>query len=173
MKLQKILNLLNEANNSKFVTRKWNIVNDNSKSNYAAANEITYNTETSKSNPCDYNNAYILVKCITKIDGTTIDDAENSDLVMPMYNVIEYSSNYSKTTGSLWFNWKDEATDFNNNIENTDDFKSFKNKAKLLGNTDDDRAIGILKNAIIVVPLKKLSNFGDHSKYHCLIAKSN
>ena len=41
---------------------------------------------------------------------------------------------------------------------------SFKNKAKLFGNTDDDRAIGILKNAIIVVPLKKLSNFGDHSK---------
>ena len=101
MKLQKILNLLNEANNSKFVTRKWNIVNDNSKSNYAAANEITYNTETSKSNPCDYNNAYILVKCITKMDGTRIDDAENSDLVMPMYNVIEYSSNYSKTTESL------------------------------------------------------------------------
>ena len=43
-----------------------------------------------------------------------------------MYNVIEYSSNYSKTTGSLWFNSKDEATDFNNNIKNTDDFKFFK-----------------------------------------------
>ena len=44
MKRQKILNLLNEANDSKFVTRKWNIVNDNSKSNYAATNEITYKT---------------------------------------------------------------------------------------------------------------------------------
>ena len=45
---------------------------------------------------------------------------------MSMYNLIEYSLNYSKTTGSLWFYSKDEATNFNNNIENTDDFKSFK-----------------------------------------------
>ena len=115
---------MNDANDSKFVTRKWNIVNDNSNSNYAAANEITYNTEILKSNISDYNDAYILVtgditvvaatatqvafkncapftKCITKIDGTTIDDAEDLDLVMPMYNLIEYSSNYSETIGSL------------------------------------------------------------------------
>ena len=37
-------------------------------------------------------------KCITQIYGATIDDAENVDLLMPMYNVIEYSSNYSETT---------------------------------------------------------------------------
>ena len=43
MEHQKILNLLNEANDSKFVTRKWNIVNDNSKANYSEGNEITYN----------------------------------------------------------------------------------------------------------------------------------
>ena len=79
------------------MTRKWHIVNDNS--NYAASNEVTYNTEISKSNLCDYNGAYILVtgyivvatpatqlafrncasfiKCITKIDGTTTDNAED------------------------------------------------------------------------------------------------
>ena len=45
MEQQEILNLLNEASNSSFVTRKWNIVNDNSKSNYDATNEITYNIE--------------------------------------------------------------------------------------------------------------------------------
>ena len=45
MEHKKILNLLNEAKDSEFVTRKWNIVNDNSKSNYDATNEITYNTE--------------------------------------------------------------------------------------------------------------------------------
>ena len=45
---------------------------------------------------------------------------------MPMYNLIEYSSNHSETTRSLWFHSKDEATNFNNNIENTDNFKSFK-----------------------------------------------
>ena len=42
-------------------------------------------------------------KCITKFDGTTLDDAEDLDSVMSMYNLIEYSSNYSETTGSLCF----------------------------------------------------------------------
>ena len=98
MQNQKILNLMNYVNDSKFVTRKWNIVNDNSKSNYGAGNEITYNTEVLKSNLCGYNSAYILVRGditvranpatqvafknytifnITKIDGTTIDYAED------------------------------------------------------------------------------------------------
>ena len=114
MEHQKILNSLNEANNSKFVTRKWNIVNDNSKANYAKRHEITYNTEVLKSNLCDYSNAYILVrgnvtiirhqatqvafkncapftKRIARIDGTTTDDTEDLDLVITMYNLIEYS----------------------------------------------------------------------------------
>ena len=59
---QKILNLLNEARDSKFVTRKWNIVNDHSIANYDAANEITYNTEVLKSNLCYCNDACILVR---------------------------------------------------------------------------------------------------------------
>ena len=50
---QEILNLLNEVNDSEFVTRKWNIVNDNSKVNYEDGNEITYNTEVLKYNLCD------------------------------------------------------------------------------------------------------------------------
>ena len=70
------------------------------------------------------------------LDGTTTDDAKDSDFVIPMYSLIEYSSNYSETTGSLWFYSEDEATNFNANIENTDDFKSFKYKDKLLGNTE-------------------------------------
>ena len=49
-----------------------------------------------------------------------------------MYNLIEYKSNYSETTGSFLFSSKDEAIDFDNNVANTDDFKSFKYKAKLL-----------------------------------------
>ena len=107
MEHQKILSLLSEANDSKFAKRKWNIVNDNSKSNYDATNEITNNTETLKSNLFDYNDAYILArgditviaapqtqvpfkdcapftKCATKIDGTTKGDAENLDLVISM-----------------------------------------------------------------------------------------
>ena len=156
--------------------------NDNSKANYGVGNEITYNTEVLKSNLCDYNDVYILLrgditvaaagatqvafkncvtftKCITKIDGTTKDDAETLDLVMPMYNLIEYSSNYSETAGSLWSYSKDEATEFIANIANTNDFKSLKYKAKLLGNTVADGANGILKNATVAVPLKYLSSF--------------
>ena len=53
MEHQKILNLLNEANDSKFVTTKWNIVNDNLNTNYDAANEIIYNTEVLKSRFCN------------------------------------------------------------------------------------------------------------------------
>ena len=49
-------------------------------------------------------------KCSTKVDGTITDDSEDLDLVMPMYNLLEYSSNYSETTRSLWFYSKDEAT---------------------------------------------------------------
>ena len=113
MEHQNILNLLNEANNSNMVTKKWDIVNDNSKTNYNAANGITYKTDVLKSNLCDYNDGYIVVKgditvtaapetqvvfkncaqftkCITKIDGTTIDDAEDLELAMPMYNQIKY-----------------------------------------------------------------------------------
>ena len=62
MEHQEILILLIEQNNSKFVTRKWNIVNDQSNAIYDLRNEIIYNTEVLKSNLCDYNNAYILVR---------------------------------------------------------------------------------------------------------------
>ena len=54
MEHQKILNLLNEANDSKFVTRKWNIVNDNSKTNYGVGSGIIYNTEVLESKLCHY-----------------------------------------------------------------------------------------------------------------------
>ena len=67
-----------------------------------------------------------------KIDGATIDDVEDLYLVMPMYNLIEYSSSYFKITGSLWFYSKDKATNFNTDLANNN-FKSF--KAKLLENS--------------------------------------
>ena len=82
---------------------------------------------------------------------------------MPMYNLIKHSSNYSETTWSLWFYSKDKTTNFNDNITNTDDFKLFTYKAKLLENTEahpaTNNANGILKNAAIDVSLKCLSNF--------------
>ena len=69
MENQKTLHLLNEASDSKFTTRKWNMVNDQSNANYDIGNEIIYNTEVLKSNLCDYNNAYILVKGNIAIKG--------------------------------------------------------------------------------------------------------
>ena len=50
-----------------------------------------------------FENCSPLTKCITKIDGTTINDAEDLDLVMSMYNLPEYTSNFSDLTVSLWF----------------------------------------------------------------------
>ena len=59
---QKIINCLNESNDTKFMTRKWNIVNDQSHVNYDVDNETICNTEVLKSNLFDYSDVYILVK---------------------------------------------------------------------------------------------------------------
>ena len=73
---------------------------------------------------------------------------------MPMYNLIEYSWNYSEITGSLWFYSKDEATNFNVDIANTNNLKSFKCKTNVLAKTEANGDDEILKNAKIAVPLK-------------------
>ena len=69
---------------------------------------------------------------------------------MPMYNLIEYSDNYLKTSGSLWQYYKDEPND------NLADSESFKSKVKIKGNTPVN---GNTKDIEIIVPLKYLSNF--------------
>ena len=76
-----------------------------------------------------------------------------------MYNLIEYSSNYSETTRSLWFYSKDEATDFNADIVNDNNSISFKYKVELFGNTvaQVDNATNTKK--CIKKSLKYLSNF--------------
>ena len=56
---QKILSLLNDGNDTKFASRKWNIFNDNSNSSYASGKRTTYNNEVLKSSLCHYNDAYI------------------------------------------------------------------------------------------------------------------
>ena len=79
-----------------------------------------------------------------------------------MYNLIEYNSTYSETTGTFWFYTEYESFNFNNSISNTDNFKSFKYKTKLFGNTKaqaDNVANGIVKHVTIAVPSKNLSRF--------------
>ena len=73
---------------------------------------------------------------------------------MPMYNLIEYSDNYSDTSGSLWQFKRDEIT--NNADVSNDNASSFKYKANLIGNTENNDTKSGVK---IAVPLKYLSNF--------------
>ena len=134
METQKIINLLNNTENkySKFATKKWYIIDIESKSNYSHQNPIKFLTNSLESSLCDYSDAYILVtgdiavtggnnntkvafkncapfeKCRTEINETFVDEADIINITMPLYNLIEYSNNYSNTSGSLWNFKRDE-----------------------------------------------------------------
>ena len=97
-----------------------------------------------------FKNCAPFTKCISRINNTDIDNAQDIDIVMPMYNLIECSDNYSKTSENLWQYYKDDP---NNNIA---DSKSFKFKVKITGEILGD---GNAKDVEIIVPLKYLSNF--------------
>ena len=161
-------------------TRDWNTVNNKSSAIYSSGNEFIYSKEALKSGLCDYNDAYILgsddfiiiditqesfkncaplMNCITKINGKIIDDAESLDLVTPIYNLLEYSSNYSDTEENLWFYSKDEAANINTDIANGNNFKPISCKPTLLENTVADQANGILSDTKTAVLLKYLNNF--------------
>ena len=122
----------------RFVTKKWIEVYDQSGGNYNVNKEIRIKTSMLRSDLCDFSDVYIVVKgtitvtnpdnakrnksvafqnnapflnCISKINGIKIDNAEDLDVKMPMYNLIEYSKNHRKTTGSLWNYYRDEPSD--------------------------------------------------------------
>ena len=150
-----IRRLLDDSTVSKSVTKKW--------------------IEMLRSDVCDYSDAYVVVKgtitverdndikkrdkklffknnapfrsCISKINDTFIDSAENCDTVMSMYNLLEYSDNYPLTSGRLWNYYKDarnndanenNATDNRINNNKTITSKSFEYKTKLIGSIPDD-----------------------------------
>ena len=101
------------------------------------------------------------INCITKINNIKIDNAEDLDVVMPMYNLLEYSKNYKKTTGSLWNYYRDEPNSSTGNGNITHSIlnsESFDYKSNFMEN-------GVTHNNLtkddikIVVPLKHLSNF--------------
>ena len=68
--------------------------------------------------------------CISKINSTLIDNAEDLDIVMPMYNLLKYSQNYSMTSGSLWNYYRDKTDDVD---DNASDGKSFEYRTKIVG----------------------------------------
>ena len=70
------------------------------------------------------------ISCISKINSTLIENTEDLDIVMSMYNLLEYSQNYSMTSGSLWNYYRYEIDDVN---DNASDGKSFKYKTKVIG----------------------------------------
>ena len=107
---QKIIIFLDNAliQPSKFRTKVWFKIHDESRGTYNTNCQIKFKTTMLKSSLCDYSDAYILVKgTITVLNNTQIDKAKDIGIVMPMYNLIGYCDNYSKTSGSLWQYCKD------------------------------------------------------------------
>ena len=72
-----------------------------------------------------FKNCAPFTKCISRINNTDIDNTHDIDIVIPMYNLIKYNDNYSKTSGSLWQYYKDHPND------NLTDYESFKSKVKI------------------------------------------
>ena len=101
------------------------------------------------------------INCISKINGIKIDNAEDLDVAIPMYNSLEYSKNYRKTTVSLWNYYRDEpnsSTDNNNVTHSILNSESFDYKANFTENGVTHN--NLTKNDVkIVIPLKYLSNF--------------
>ena len=123
---------------SKFATRKWYFINDQNDGQYGRENEndstIKFEAKVIKPNLCDYSDAYILVtgdvekvadfaadinvafknsvpltRCVSHINDEHVETAENLDIIMPMYNLIEYSDNYADSSGSRCLFKRDES----------------------------------------------------------------
>ena len=180
METQKIVNLLNGSDNgnSKFATKTWYVIDSASKGNQASDDKIKFLTKSIESSLCDYSDAYVLVtgnitvtggeantkvafkyfapfiEYTTETNKTFIDNAEHINIAIPIYNLIEYSDNYSHTSGSLQQFKRDEIegdvdlTVHAQHIPNNS--SSFKYKSSVF----------TYRNAVkIAVPLKYLSNF--------------
>ena len=178
---------MDQINHLNLEQKVWVEINDHVRGVYSHNKQIKFQTSMRRSCLWDYSHAYILVKgnisvnntaanntnkkvifkngapftnCISKINNTQIDNTEYIDIVMPMYNLIEYSDNYSKTSGSLWQYCKEipavddddgDIADFNG--ANATD--SFNFKTKITGHAKNN---GII-NVQMMVPLKYLNNF--------------
>ena len=134
---------------------------------------VTVNNAAAEGNAANNTNKKIIYKscapftnCISKINNTQKDNAEYIDIVIPMHSLIEYSDNYSTTSGSLWQYCKDiPAVDDNGAIvdfNGTNATDSFNFKTKITGQTADNNSYCNIAGRVdfeIVVPLKYLSNF--------------
>ena len=186
MEYQKIINLLGNIPDQVpgFTTKKWVEVYDESGGTYDVNKEIRFKTPVLRSYLCDYNNAYIIVTgkitVINPNDDTydkklafknnapffsciLVENAEDLDVVMPMYDLLYYSKNYRKTTGSLRNYYRDEPNPmYNNNERNRicysiKDSESFNYKTSIKGKLENSEKE--LEDIKVAVPLKYLGNF--------------
>ena len=182
MESQKIINLLDSNDNESqtFATKRWYIINDQNTGNNAYGNgedgtTIKFETKVIKPNLCDYSDAYILVigniqnkpansvvafkncapfrTCDVTINDEHVEKSEDLDIVIPMYNLLEYSDNYQDSTGSLYQFKRDEPPDDNANVANN--ASSLVHKSELIIGTDDNN----VNNVKLVVPSKHVSSF--------------
>ena len=172
----------------KFITKKWVEVYDqsgNADNRYKPSKQIRIKTSMLQSDLCDYSDAYVAIKrtvtvpdpnnavydkkvaikynppfisCISKMNNTLMDNAEDLDIVMPMYNFTEYSKNYSKTSESLWNNYRDEPNsgvvgNINYFIK---DSKSFDYKISITEKSENNNTE---KEVEIAIPLKYFNTF--------------
>ena len=186
----------------KFVTKNGlKFMTKQKKTNYSVNKEIWIERSMLRSDLYDFSDAYIVVEgdiivtepdnakrnksvtfennapfinCISKINGAKIDNAEDLDVVIPMNNLLEYSKNYRKTTGSLWNYYRDELS--NPLYSNSE---SSRYKTNITGNTYnfvagdanyDANKVGKNKTELFI-PLKHLSNFWRALNIHWLIVK--
>ena len=209
-KINNLLGSESEENKlSKFVTRQHVKVNSLSNT-YNENKSIRFKAPMLRSDFCDYADAYILINstitvagnhprdrqnrplilkdnapfisCITRINGELIEDADDLDIVMPMYNLLDYSKNYKNTIGSLYNYYRDELNDdadnknfANNNVVSSNTF-NYKNKiigntynvdstivpaadGARVANTNYDANNSGKKSIELAIPLKYLGNF--------------
>ena len=205
MESQKIINLLDhkDEDDPRFETRKWYIVNDHNNGNYSQGDDVRsivkFDTEIVRPFLCDYSDAYILLtgnikvqngddatrvaienchpftRASFKLNNEQVDTADNLDLTMHLYNMLEYSDDYADTTGYLYQYKRPEPRDANCNVVNlATTSSSFKyqsglvqkqlatsNSENVSANIDPNfaNAHKIWKNIEIVVPLKYICNF--------------
>ena len=101
------------------------------------ANNDANNIRDKRNRPVILKNNAPFVSCITRINGELIEDVDDLDIVMPMYNLLEYRKNYRKTIGSLYNYYRDELGGNDNNNDNTVNSDTFRYKNKITGNTYD------------------------------------
>ena len=193
MEFNKINNLLGPAHDKvpRFITKKWIEGQSQSGNIYNTSKPIRFKTSMLRSDLCNYSDAYVWVKgkiivtnpndnanlnkeltlknnapfisCISKINNELEENAEDLDIVMPMYNLLEYSKNYEKTPGSLFNYYRDELSELiigdGNNAINISirNSKSFDYKTEITGSVDageDEK-----EDATFAIPLNYLGNF--------------